>query len=269
MTAVDEGRRVYDNVRKFIFYIFVHATPEVVPFLVFALSGGAIPLPLTVLADPRHRPRHRDAARPRPRPRTGRARTHGPATSPAGEGRDPAGMLVRAWVFLGLLSAALVLGGFFFVLVRAGWHLGDAIGAGTALHHAYLQATTMTFLGIVACQIGTAFAARTERASLRSIGVFTNTLLLWGIAFELAVAAAVVTLPPLQAAFHTAVPEPISARAAPPLPVHHLGRRRAATLAGARSSRVSVSGPRSLVGERRGWTMVMTRARRGRVDRPL
>ena len=46
----DRGRTpVYDNVRKFIVYIFAHATPEVVPFLVFALAGGAIPLPLTVL----------------------------------------------------------------------------------------------------------------------------------------------------------------------------------------------------------------------------
>ena len=41
---------VYANIRKFIFYIFVHLTPEAVPFLVFALSGGSIPLPLTVLA---------------------------------------------------------------------------------------------------------------------------------------------------------------------------------------------------------------------------
>ena len=49
VTAVEAGRRVYDNVRKFILYIFAHATPEVVPFLVFALSGGRIPLPLTVL----------------------------------------------------------------------------------------------------------------------------------------------------------------------------------------------------------------------------
>ena len=49
VTAVEAGRRVFDNVRKFIVYIFAHATPEVVPFLVFALSGGAIPLPLTVM----------------------------------------------------------------------------------------------------------------------------------------------------------------------------------------------------------------------------
>jgi magnesium-transporting ATPase (P-type) len=208
VTAVEEGRRVYANIRKFIFYIFVHLTPELVPFLVFALSGGAIPLPLTVLAI--------------------LAIDLGTETLPAlALGREPAepglmdepprprnqgvirpGMIARAWLFLGLLSAALALFGFFYVLVGAGWHLGDATGEGTALHRAYLQATTMTFLGIVVCQIGTAFAARTEHASLRSIGVFTNTLLLWGIAFEVAVAAAVVTLPPLQAAFHTALPEP-------------------------------------------------------------
>ena len=45
VAAVEAGRRVYDNVRKFIFYIFAHATPEVVPFLVFAFGGGAIHSP--------------------------------------------------------------------------------------------------------------------------------------------------------------------------------------------------------------------------------
>ena len=49
VTAIEAGRQVYDNVRKFIVYIFAHATPEVIPFLVFALAGGAIPLPLPVL----------------------------------------------------------------------------------------------------------------------------------------------------------------------------------------------------------------------------
>jgi magnesium-transporting ATPase (P-type) len=53
----------------------------------------------------------------------------------------------------------------------------------------------MTFLGIVACQVGTAFAARTERASLRSVGLASNPLLLGGIAFEIAFAAAIVTVP--------------------------------------------------------------------------
>ena len=62
----------------------------------------------------------------------------------------------------------------------------------------------MTFAGITACQIGTAFATRTVRASLRSIGVFSHRLLLWGIAFEVLFALAVIYLPPLQTMFGTA-----------------------------------------------------------------
>lgn len=73
----------------------------------------------------------------------------------------------------------------FYVLLRAGWSPGDATGEGSALRQGDLEATTMTFLGVVACQVGTALAACTEDASLRETGVFTNWLLVWGIAFEL------------------------------------------------------------------------------------
>jgi magnesium-transporting ATPase (P-type) len=91
------------------------------------------------------------------------------------------------------------------VLLRAGWSPGDATGAGAPLHHAYLEATTMTFLGIVACQVGTALAARTERRSLREIGFWTNRLLLWGIGFELLFAAVIVATP-VAAALGMALP---------------------------------------------------------------
>jgi magnesium-transporting ATPase (P-type) len=202
--AVEEGRRVYDNVRKFVFYIFVHTTPEVVPFLAFALSGGVIPLALTValilaidlgtetlpaLALGREPVEPGTMQRP-PRQRS--------------EGVIRGQMLVRAWLFLGVISAALAMSAFFYVLLRAGWSPGDSVAKGAPLHHAYLEATTITFLAIVVCQIGTALAARTDRASLLEIGLSTNPLLLWGFLFELAFAAAVVYLPPLQAAFSTA-----------------------------------------------------------------
>jgi calcium-translocating P-type ATPase len=208
VTAIEAGRQVYDNVRKFIVYIFAHATPEVVPFLVFALSGGAIPLPLPVLllltfdVATETLPSlalGRDPAEPGIMGRPPRPRSEGVIRGP---------MLVRAWLFLGLLVALLSLGGFFLVLGEAGWHPGDATGAGTPLHHAYLQATTMTFLGMIAGQIGTAFAVRTQRASLRSIGAFSNHYLLLGIAAELLVAALVVYAPPLQSLLATAGPPP-------------------------------------------------------------
>jgi magnesium-transporting ATPase (P-type) len=204
VAAVEAGRQVFDNVRKFILYIFAHATPEVVPFLLFALSGGRIPLPLTVLQilaidlGTEILPAlalGREPAEPGLMDRPPRAR---------GEGVIDRSLLYRAWIFLGLIEAALVLGGFLFVLLRAGWSPGDAVSSGHPLHNAYLQATTMTFAGIVACQIGTAVAARTERTSLRSVGFFTNRLLLWGIASEIAFTALLVYAPPLQRAFGTA-----------------------------------------------------------------
>lgn len=61
----------------------------------------------------------------------------------------------------------------------------------------------MTFLGIVACQVGTTIAARTERVSLRSIGFFSNPLLLWAILSELVFAGALVYVPLLQGVFGT------------------------------------------------------------------
>jgi magnesium-transporting ATPase (P-type) len=113
-------------------------------------------------------------------------------------------MLLRAWGLMGLLSAALSMGLFFLVLTRAGWTPGAPTGSGTPLHDAYLQATTATFAAIVACQIGTAFAARTQHSSLRAVGPWSNPLLLAGIAFELVFAAAVIYLPPLHSVFGTA-----------------------------------------------------------------
>jgi calcium-translocating P-type ATPase len=204
VVAIEAGRRVYDNVRKFIVYIFAHATPEVVPFLVFALAGGAVPLPLTVLqllafdVGTETLPSlalARDPAEPGVMDRPPRPHSEGVISRP---------MLLRAWLFLGLIVSALSLGGFFYVLTRAGWHPGDPVSSGHPLHHAYLQATTMTFAGMIAGQIGTAFAVRTRRASLRSIGVFSNHYLLLAIVAELALAALFVYAPPLQSLLGTA-----------------------------------------------------------------
>ena len=204
VAAVAAGRRVYLNVRKFILYILAHTTPEVVPFLLFALSGGAIPLPLTVLQilaidlGTEILPAlalGREPAEPGLMDRPPRSRS---------DGVIDRSLVFRAWIFLGLIEAVLVVAGFLSVLGRAGWTPGADVSSGSPLHDDYLRATTMTFVGIVACQVGTAVAARTERASLRSVGLFTNPMLIWGIAIELAFAAAIVYLPVLQDAFGTA-----------------------------------------------------------------
>ncbi|MEV0702814.1 nicotinate phosphoribosyltransferase [Saccharopolyspora sp. NPDC050389] len=115
-------------------------------------------------------------------------------------------MLLRAWGIMGTVSGVLVLIAFFAVLLAAGWWPGTDVVADPALHHTYLQATTTSFAAIVLCQIGTAFAARTDRTALRQVGLTTNRLLLAGCAFEILFAAAIIYLPSLQAVFGTAPP---------------------------------------------------------------
>jgi hypothetical protein len=131
----------------------------VTPFVLFALGGGAIPLPLTVMQilafdiGTETLPAlalGRERAEPGLMQRPPRKRSESVIQTP---------MLLRAWLFLGPICAALAMAGSFYVLLDAGWGPGDPTGEGTPLHHAYQQATTMTFLGMVAGQIGTAFAA--------------------------------------------------------------------------------------------------------------
>ena len=47
--AIEEGRSVYNNIRKFLRYIFDSNTSEAAASVAYLLSGGLIPLPLTIM----------------------------------------------------------------------------------------------------------------------------------------------------------------------------------------------------------------------------
>ena len=191
--AVEEGRVAYDNIRKFCVYIFAHLGPEAVPFIAFALFP--VPLAITALqilaidlgtetlpalalgVEP---------AEPGVMDRPARPRHQRLLTAP---------LLLRAYLFFGIIEAIFVMGGFFWVLEQGGWSWGQALSRQDPL---YLEATTMAFLGIVSTQVGTVFACRTLRAPVHQIGLFSNRLILWGIAFETAVTLALIYLPPLR-----------------------------------------------------------------------
>jgi P-type Ca2+ transporter type 2C len=203
VNAVEEGRAIFDNMRKFIVYVFAHLSPEAIPFILFALVGT--PLPLTVmqilaidlgtetlpaLALGVERPEPDVMSRP-PRARTTRLLDWG--------------ALGRGYGFLGGLTTAAVLAVFLLYLSRNGWawghrDVGAALGAG---------ATTVVFGGIVLMQVGNAFACRAERTSALRLGLGSNHFLLWSIAFELVLAALIVYTPGLQSVFGTAAVNPL------------------------------------------------------------
>ena len=205
VAAIEEGRAVYANIRRFAAYHFCSNVGELVPFLAWGVSGGAIPLPLTVMqvlaidlgtdmlpaiALGTERAEPGTMTRP-PRPR--------------GERLLSRRVLARVYGFVGLLEGIGAMTSFFIGFLLGGWRPPAALPASG---NAYLQATTMTQTAIVMGQVGAGQAMRTESRSVFSIGLLSNRFLLVGIAFELALAVALVYVPGLNRAFHQA-PIPI------------------------------------------------------------
>jgi sodium/potassium-transporting ATPase subunit alpha len=91
-------------------------------------------------------------------------------------------LLVRTYLFLGLNSALLAMGGFFLYLFANGWTWGVQLDWTSPLLR---SATTVTLAGIVLAQVANVFACRSGRLSIFSLGWWTNPLIFWGIAVEL------------------------------------------------------------------------------------
>jgi len=90
-------------------------------------------------------------------------------------------LIARAYLFLGVLEAAAALAVFFFVLIAAGWHYGETLARSAPL---YLQATTACLATIVMMQVVNVFLCRHPLKSSLSFRLFSNPLILFGIAAE-------------------------------------------------------------------------------------
>jgi magnesium-transporting ATPase (P-type) len=201
VAAVEEGRAVYDNIRRFASYHFCSNVGELVPFVAWGVSGGAIPLPLTVmqvLAIDLGTDMLPAIALGTERAEPG-TMTRSPR--PRGERLLSRRVLARVYGFVGAIEGIGAMTSFFLGNVFAGWRPPAGLpDSGTA----YLQATTMTQTAIVMGQVGAGQAMRTEQRSVFSLGLLSNRLLLVGIAFELSLALALVYVPGLNGVFHQA-----------------------------------------------------------------
>jgi magnesium-transporting ATPase (P-type) len=180
VAAIEEGRAVFGNIRKFMTYILTSNIPEIVPYLAFVLFK--IPLPLTViqilavdlgtdmlpaLGLGSEKP-HPEVMRRPPRARHERLLN--------------AGLVLRAYLFLGGMEALAALAAFFFVLHGGGWRYGDNLLPQDPL---YLQATTATLSAIIVMQIVNVFICRSSRESVFAQKFFGNPLIVGGVVTEI------------------------------------------------------------------------------------
>jgi len=211
VSAVEQGRAIYQNIRKFMTYILASNVPEIVPFL--AMVAFKIPPALTILqilAVDLGTDMVPALALGAQSPETGimerppRAKHQFLLNFP---------LLVRAYGFLGVLEAILSMLGFFIVWWSYGYSLADLQQVtGAILSHSaapevraiYHQATSVTLATIVACQVGNLFACRSEWVSAFRLSWTHNQLLWFGIGVECAALFAFIYFPPLSNIFTTA-----------------------------------------------------------------
>jgi magnesium-transporting ATPase (P-type) len=211
VAAIEQGRSVYQNIRKFMTYILASNVAELVPFL--AMVALKIPPALIVMQIlivdlgtdilP--------------------ALALGTEQAEAGTMQLPPrvkskplldrSLLLRAYCFLGTIEATLAMLGFFLVWYSNGYDVAGLQSiAPTILSHTanptitliYAQSTTMTLATIVACQDGNVFACRSERSSIFRLGFFTNPWIWLGIATEWMLIITIIDLPWLRQIFSTA-----------------------------------------------------------------
>ena len=198
VNAVEEGRTVFDNIKKFIVYILASNIPEVLPFIAFVLFALPLPMPVQLIL----------------------AIDLGTDMLPAialgmekGEGdimrRPPRAreeklltpqVLFTAYGIKGPIEAVAGFFCYFAVLLEGGWKFGEQLANNNPL---YLQAITAFFSAVIICQIANVFASRTRFQSVFSMGLFSNRIVLLGIASELLILAFIIWNPFANLIFNT------------------------------------------------------------------
>ncbi len=180
VSAVEEGRAVFENIRKFLTYILAHNVAELIPYLAFVLFKIPLPLtPIQILAIDMgtdsltalglgvEQPAPAVMARP-PRPQHERL-LNWP-------------LALRAYGFLGMIEAVAAMAAFFFVLYGAGWQYGQILATSDPL---YRQGTTACLSAIIVMQIVNVFLCRSMTRSTFSVGLLGNSLIGWGVILEI------------------------------------------------------------------------------------
>lgn len=209
VAAVEQGRIIYSNIRKFVFFLLSSNIAEIMIIFLATLAG--LPMPLTVIqllwlnlltdgapalalamekGDP-------DIMERPPRPRS-ESIVNGPMRL---------GMFIQT-----IAQTGAVLGAFALGLL---WHLeeGAMIPAGInplayLLQHDWRgvdiqTAETMAFVTLSLCELFRAYTVRSERSSIFRLGFFSNKYMQMAVGLSIALLLLVVNVPFFQPIFNT------------------------------------------------------------------
>ncbi|MHB8092448.1 MAG: cation-translocating P-type ATPase [Syntrophales bacterium] len=209
VSAVEQGRIIYANIRKFVFFLLSSNVAEIMIIFLATLAGLPAPLtaiqllwlnlvtdgaPALALAMEKGDP---DTMQQRPRPKD----------EPIINKSMQLGIIIQTIAQTGAVLTAFMVGLF--------WHLeaGAAVPTGVnpilyILQHNWngvdvQTAETMAFLTLSMAELFRAYTVRSERASLFQIGLFSNKWMQYAVGASLVLLIVVCIVPFLQPVFNT------------------------------------------------------------------
>lgn len=200
VAAIECGRGVYANVRRFLTYHLTDNVAELTPFLIWALSGSAIPLAigvLQVLALDIVTDTLPATALGAEQPAVGIL------DGPPDRGRllDRT-VAVRAFGVLGPVEALISFAAFIATFAAAGWRPGEAFPEGWLL----LAASGAAFAAVVLGQFANAFACRSATLRPGQLGWTSNRLLVCAVLAAGVLVAGTFVIEPIAAVLGQAYP---------------------------------------------------------------
>ncbi|MCK4316912.1 MAG: cation-transporting P-type ATPase, partial [Anaerolineae bacterium] len=186
VSAVEQGRIIYSNIRKFVYYLLSCNLAEIMVIFLATLAGQSQPLtaiqllwlnlltdgaPALALGMEKGDP---DIMEQMPRP-----------------AREP---IINRSMLTGITVQTIAIAAVVLVAYYVGW-AWDPWNP--------VLAQTMAFVTLSASELARAYTARSERASLFRLGVFSNKYMQYAVLLSIVLLGGVVYIPFLQSVFNT------------------------------------------------------------------
>lgn len=196
--AIQEGRAIYQNLKKFIFYTFSCNIGELITvisaiilnipapltaILILVVNLGTDVLPALALGVD---PPDKNIMDEKP--------------------RDPNTAIMNRkfiwhFVYIGGFIGIIVVSTYLWTLLRLGWHFGQPLFSDSYI---YLKASTVAFALLIIIQMINAFNARSPHHSILKTKLFSNLYLLGAIAISIISLLIFIEVPVIQTFLHTA-----------------------------------------------------------------
>jgi potassium/sodium efflux P-type ATPase len=198
VAGVSEGRTIYQNVRKFVYYVFssnasefltvVFGTLLMIPSPITAVQILAIDLGTDVFPSLALGVEPAEAGNMRRKPFSPKERLIGSF----GFGR---------LVYVGSIMATGAIAAFLWSMKRGGWSFGEKIDFSSAL---YIKSTAATYAVLAMTQMANLMQARSEKLSVFKIGFFKNKFVIGAIFISVGMLLSFMHIPILARYLHMA-----------------------------------------------------------------